>query len=343
MLTKTDRMKDRQLQGKVITEYLTKYKDTANLTLAKKIYNENKLLFNNLETVRTTIRYYRGAKGEVRKEKLLDKTHIKPLAFGNKNPFALPNSYAQKRESYTFPLGNNNILVLSDLHVPYHDISAITAALEYGLANKVNTIYLNGDVIDCATISKFEPDPRARSFKEEADSTRALLKVIRDTFPDAKIVWLKGNHDIRYEKYLFRKAPEIFDDSYYRLEERLRLNELGIELLDEQVLVYAGKLIMTHGHLTIRGAFSPVNAARGVFIRAKASVLIGHQHQVSEHTEHNLKGEMISCWSTGCLCTLYQPYDPQNTKHSHGFAHVQVEKNGNYSVTNKRIVDGKIL
>ena len=100
---------------------------------------------------------------------------------------------------------------------------------------------------------------------------------------------------------------------------------------------------MTHGHLNIKGIFAPVNPARGVFLKAKTSLLIGHCHQVSEHTETTLKGKLISCWSTGCLCTLYQPYDPHNTKHSHGFAHVTVQKNGDYSVYNKRIFNGVIL
>lgn len=180
--------------------------------------------------------------------------------------------------------------------------------------------------------------------KDEFDATRDFLVKLRKAFPKTKIIWLKGNHDKRYEKWLFAKAPEIFDDNYYLLEERLRLNELKIELLDDNVLIKVGKgLFITHGHLLIRGVFAPVNSARGVFLRAKASCLISHVHNTSEHSESNLKDEIISCWSIGCLCDLHPNYDPLNSKHNHGFAHITVDKLGNYNVKNIRIYNGKIL
>lgn len=259
------------------------------------------------------------------------------------DPFKMPVSHAQAKKTYKFSSKDNNILILSDIHIPYHDIPALTAAINYGKKQKVNAILLNGDIIDCAELSKYEKDPKARKFVEEANSTKQFLEQLRKTFPKAKIVWLKGNHDVRYEKFLYKKAPELFDDPYYKLEERLGLKGLNIQLLDEEYLVYAGKLMITHGHLSVKGIFAPVNPARGIFLKAKASLLIGHCHQVSEHTERTLEDKMISCWSTGCLCTLYQPYDPHNTKHAHGFAHVQVNKNGSYNVYNKRIINGVIL
>jgi hypothetical protein len=329
------------IKGNIIKEYLDKFPTATSAALSRKILKENSLAFDgNVENVRTLIRYQRGSQGAKNRDKITNKVH-----FGGtpQNPFNIPESYEQKKEWYIIPKANNNILVISDLHIPYHSASAINAALQYGKDAKVNTIIILGDLIDFCTLSRFEKDPRARSVKEEFDITRAFLETLRNNFPDCKIIWLKGNHDVRYEKWLWSKAPEIFDDNYYKLEERLQLNNLKIELLEDTVLIKAGKLILTHGHLTIRGVFAPVNAARGVFIRAKSSVMIGHCHSVSEHTESNLKDEIISCWSIGCLCTLYQPYDPQNTKHSHGFSHITTETNGNYSVYNKRILNGKIL
>lgn len=328
----------------LIKSYLERFPDTPNWTLAKKIYAENSLLFNKVETVRSAIRVLRGVKGEKKRQSVKDKTHFKPPNFAKDvNPFNLPKSYAPKKKSYKFPFDYNNILVLSDLHFPYHDIPAITAALDYGVKEQVNTIFLNGDIIDCCELSRFERNPKSRRFVEEANTTVDFFKLLRGLFPDALIVWLKGNHDIRYEKYMYSKAPEIFDDPYYRLEDRLQLKNFDIKILDEEVLVYAGKLIMTHGHLLTKAIIAPVNPARGIFLRAKASVLIGHCHQVSEHTERTLKEGTISCWSTGCLCTLYQPYDPHNTKHSHGFAHVRVYKDGSYNVLNKRIISGVVV
>jgi len=56
----------------IIFEYLKNYPNTANLTLAKKIYKEHPEKFNDVEQVRDRVRYYRGNKG------IKDKKSAKP-------------------------------------------------------------------------------------------------------------------------------------------------------------------------------------------------------------------------------------------------------------------------
>jgi predicted phosphodiesterase len=255
----------------------------------------------------------------------------------------LPESFAAKKVNYVLPIANDNILVISDIHVPYHDNSAITLAIEYGVRENINTIIINGDLLDFATISRFAPDPEARDVQVEFEAAQMFLKCLREVFPYAMIIWLKGNHDERYETYLYQKARELAGDPYFTLENRLNLAEFKVELVDAKILIKAGKLNITHGHLLIRGVFAPVNAARGAYLRAKASVLIGHVHNTTEHTEGNLDDEIKTCWSTGCLCNLNPPYDPLNTKHNHGFAHIKTKPEGAFSVKNIRIHEGKIL
>jgi hypothetical protein len=88
---------------------------------------------------------------------------------------------------------------------------------------------------------------------------------------------------------------------------------------------------------------APVNSARGLFMKAKQSMICGHVHKVSEHNETNLSGELISCWSTGCLSELSPDYNPHSNNYSHGFAHIRTDNEGNYSVKNFRILKGRIL
>ena len=323
--------------GETAKKYLERFTDTPTLSLARKMYAENKLLFTNLEHARTTLRRLRGSSGKLNLSEMSDKRFV------GTTPKAIPISLSEPNEEYHLPLANNNILLISDLHIPYHDVKAIEAAVKYGKEQKVNTVFINGDMLDFHLLSRFQKDPHSRSVKEEFDTARAMLEYLRYEFPKAKIIWLKGNHDKRYEHWLFNKAPEIFNDSYYQLESRLRLNELKIELLDDLIMCKAGKLFITHGHLMIRGVFAPVNAARGLYLRAKQSCVIGHTHSVSEHTEKNLSGELTSTWSTGCLCELRPAYDPFVNKHAHGFAHVRFNKNGDFTVRNYRINKGKIL
>ena len=65
---------------------------------------------------------------------------IIPMPERPKNPYNLPESYQEKREPFILPKVCNNILLISDLHIPYHDIDAITIALDYGKKENVNTL-----------------------------------------------------------------------------------------------------------------------------------------------------------------------------------------------------------
>ena len=621
------------------------------------MYNENNLSFKDVEDARFVLREIEGKVGEKAKKKINNTIEVPNRPY---NPYNLPESYQEKREFFRLPEACNNILLISDLHIPYHDIDAITVALNYGKEHKVNTIFINGDLIDNAQVSRFEKDMKKRSVKQEFDATKQFLVSLRKAFPDASIYWLKGNHCyikgtevltkdgfkdfkdlsqddlvaqfdkdrnisyskpnsilrknyngiiydidngysrqavtnlhdvivgekkikakdvvekdlkhlpstgisnnedypisdsllkflvnlvcdgcivldkkygdskmrlqfklskqrkidnlksildelgynysfkqatksginklqpymirlyenktikpiydllngkkefpsffknlserqakivveeikktdgtekdggvfwtttskkdidtiqlmclhnniltclyggrenqtgfsngklqykmkiryshgvnspkkiksfeyegevfcvemplgsvitryegkvafsgncVRWEKFLAQKVHEIWDDPYFHLEERLRLNEEKVTILDDKVLVKAGKLSITHGHHIFKGIFSPVSPARGAYMKAKQSVIVGHLHRSSHHPEVDLDGNTVSCYSMACLCELRPNYSPLVSNSQHGFAHVTVEKNGDYNVKNYQIIKGKI-
>ena len=330
-----------QKKTDIAIEYRKKFADMPTLKLARIMYAENNLLFKTVEDCRTRLRYIEGKCGKRNLSWLKNKDFVmkeaRPL-----NPYNLPESYEEKREPFILPTSCNNILLISDLHIPYHNIEAVTIALDYGKKEKVNTIFINGDLIDNHQISKFEHDPKKRSVKQEFDATREFLVQLRKSFPKASIYWLKGNHCIRWEKFLYSKVREIWNDDYFFLEERLQLNSVGVKILDDKVLVKAGKLSITHGHHIFKGAFTPVNPSRGAFLRAKQSLIVGHLHRPSHHPETDLDGKIISCWSTGCLCELRADYSPLVGNTMHGFAHLQIADDGDYTVKNYSIIKGKL-
>ena len=323
-------------------EYRKKYPYMPTHKLARMMYAENKLQLKDVEDARSRLRYIEGKFGSEQLKKVKN-TEFYMKEPRSTNPYKLPESYEEKREPLVLPKACDNILLISDLHIPYHNIEAITLAIDYGIEHKVNTIFINGDLIDNHQVSKFESDPRKRSVKQEFDATKQFLVSLRAAFPDASIYWLKGNHCIRWEKFLLAKVHEIWDDPYFLLEERLRLNEEKVVMIDDKTLVKAGKLSITHGHHIFKGVFSPVNPARGAFLRAKQSVIVGHLHRASYHPEVDLDGKIIGCWSTGCLCELKPNYSPMVSNSQHGFAHILIEKSGDYTVKNYQIINGKIL
>lgn len=325
-------------KGMIVKEVLERFPDHPSKALAEKILIDNPLLFDSVEDARLFVRYYRGACGAKHRKSLATKQFIND---GKK--FLSPESKAPKRKPFILPAGCDNILWMSDIHFPNHDATALELAVNYGIAQSVNCIVIGGDLLDNEPFSHWEKKPSSNKVREWFDMAYEFLLHLRLTFPEAKIYWLCGNHEYWYEKWLIKHAPIVFDDPYYKLESRMKLNDLDIAYIDQYTKVKAGKLFLLHGHTLIKGVFSPVNAARGLFLRAKASTLIGHVHSSSKHSETNLKEELIGCWSVGALCTLSPDYDPHNTKHNQGFAVITTQPNGDFHVDNKEIYNNRIL
>tara|TARA_R110000868_G_scaffold33407_1_gene121333 strand:+ start:8223 stop:9221 length:999 start_codon:yes stop_codon:yes gene_type:complete len=323
--------------AKYIHEVMDQFPKTPSLTLAKKIYKDNPAPFKSVESIRTIIRIRRGQHGDWRRKATADKSNFtKP---GSTNPFNLPEPVDENFEPHY--INETRILIISDLHFPYQDNKAITAALKYGLEMKVNAILINGDLIDFAAISRHERDWRQRMPHEEFEAARQFLFGLRKAFPKANIVYKEGNHCERWMKWLFIKAPELFNDPEFRLDVRLRLGELKIQHVGDRRPVNIGKLTVLHGHETFGGS-GGVNPARSMFLKMIDNVLVGHFHRTSSHVERTAKMKVISVQSMGCLCTL-NPYYMRYNKHNHGFVYVEHNfKTGEYYLHNKMIDNGKV-
>jgi len=257
------------------------------------------------------------------------------------NPLNLPKSLEEDYRAFKLPVHDNDILLISDIHIPYHNIQALTSALRYGIEHEVNTILINGDLIDFYAISRFQKDPRKRNFGNEVLMTRQFLATLRELFPTQAIYFKCGNHDVRYEHYIMEKAPDLLSIGEFNLESLLHLDKFNIQFIPDKQLIHAGKLTILHGHELGKSVFSPVNVARGLYLRAKDNALCGHSHQTSNHVEPNINGKVVACWSVGCLSELHPEYSPIN-KYNHGFAHIQVMDGGDFEVQNFTIINGQV-
>lgn len=329
--------------SEIVLVYLAQeqFAELPRLTLAKMLYNLYPECFTNVEGVRKIIRYYSGATGEyARKVQKMGKENLRDQRYGFDYIDSMPRSEAEPWEPFSIQKASRRVLVLSDLHVPYHNEMAIKAAIEYGISHEADTVFINGDLMDFHRISRFLKDPRSRNLNEELEAGRQMLTMIRVAFPNAAIYYKLGNHDERLEHYLILKAPELLGCTEFTVEFLLRCNEHGITTIDDKRVVMLGKLPVIHGH-EVFGSGS-VNPARTLYLRAKASALQGHNHRTSEHTEKDIHGHISTTWSTGCLCELNPRYMPINN-HNHGFAFVFLDDDGHFEVKNKRILNGVIL
>ena len=339
----------KSVKGQIVLKFLDHWSHLPSLSLAKLIYKNNKSAFIDVENVRSLVRYYRGQKGDADRQKVKDKEHVttekaqQAKALGVANPFGLPESDEAEWEPFILPKAATRILLLSDIHVPYHNIEAVSKAIEYGKQQKVNAIVFNGDTVDCYALSRYESDPRKRRFGEELEATRQLLQVFRKEFDGVPFYFKLGNHEERFEAYLRTKAPELIGTSDFTMDQLLRFEDLGCTLIQDKRVIKAGKLSIMHGHEFGKSGSGSgaVNPAHTYYNRAKVSVICGHNHQTSEHSERSLDGKVVTAWSTGCLSELHPEFLPVN-KWNHGFAIIRVDGNGDFEVDNLRIIKGKV-
>lgn len=273
-----------------------------------------------------------------------------------------------KEEWPPFILETKRNLILSDIHIPFHDPQAIHCAIKHGKRKKPDAVIINGDLADFYAISKFDKNPTKAHLTGTIIDCRNFLGWLRGEFPKARIIFKLGNHDEWWEKYLWRKAPELIGLPNVTLEHTLTAdftehdkaaaaeaaekempvpamfgpNVSGIEFVDEQRRIMLGALPVLHGHELPRGMTNPVNFARGMFLRATNHLLCGHSHQISQHTAVTLMEKTISTWSTGCFCGLRPQYARIN-QYAHGFAEVEVHEGHDFNVQNYRIISGKIF
>jgi predicted phosphodiesterase len=323
----------------IVKDYMATFPDTPTLTLAKKIYKENCRSFSTLESARSMIRYWRGQHGDVNRKNATEKDFFKEP--GALNPFEkIPEGLTTLDDWKPIPIHGEKVLRLCDAHIPYHDREALITALKFGKQERVDTIIMD-DFIDFFALSFWEKDPDKRDLGKELETTKQIFGIIRGEFPDAKMILKKGNHEARYDRYMRVKAPELLSVKDFRFREIIDAKSFDIDVVDDKSILTVADLHIVHGHEFGRTIFSPVNPARGLWLRAKAHCICGHFHQPSYHPEKNIAGKVAGCWSVGCLCDMHPDYSPLN-KWSHGCAVIYRTGTKNFRVKNKTIIDGEL-
>ena len=122
-----------------------------------------------------------------------------------------------------YNIKGKEILVLSDIHIPFHDKKALNIALQY--AKECDTILLNGDIIDFHGLSRFIKNPEKSFINREILIAKEFLELLRANFK-GEILYKIGNHEDRLTFYIFNKAPALWGVENVTLKSLLGLNEL---------------------------------------------------------------------------------------------------------------------
>lgn len=320
-------------------EIIKKFPTLSKKHLGELLHKQNPIIFKDAEDGRSSIRTVTGSSGKKsKKEYIQSEDYIGKL----KIPEGHINDFSQ------YVLKSKVIGLMSDIHFPAHNKKAIEIALKKFLEIKTDTIILNGDTLDCYALSSFDRDPTQDGIKKEIDLLCNFLYELREMFPKAKLIFKFGNHCERFERIMMKKVPELYGFACFELDNLIKIQyralfnrDLVMDFVTRKRVIKAGHLSIIHGHEFGESVFSPVNAARGFFMRAMTSVIGGHQHQTSSHISRDLNGKITGAWSTGCLCDLNPRYRPIN-KWNLGFATVTLTGDdfvvNNYSIINNKIV-----
>ncbi len=322
----------------VAKQYRKKYPDKPTRALSRILYKENKLLFKDDEDARFFLRNIEGKTGEIGKE-TAKKTEFFKEEARPVNPYKLPDSDQELFVPFLIPKGHKKGLILNDIHLPYHDVEALTAAIDFGKKEKPDFIFLNGDVLDFHQLSYFQKDPRKKRFDEELKMFSEFIATLKKIFK-CKIYYKFGNHEERYDSFLYQKAGELVGVEEFSLEEIIK-KRADVTVIRDKRLVVMNGLPFIHGHEFGRGVFNPVNAARGLFLQAKHTAVKGDCHTSSEHTDPDIFRKLMTTWSVGCLCGLTPRWLPLN-KWNHGFAVIELIGTKEYKMRNYRIENGKV-
>lgn len=306
------------LNRNIIREYVKKYSKGSTRSIARIIMKENPTVFTNYDDIRIEVRRIKKELNIESKEE-----HI---------PEGLINDFK------TIELDSKKVLLLSDIHLPFHDKSSLELAVNFD--KDIDTILLNGDILDCYALSKFERDPRRRLFKDELDIGKKFLSYLRNKFKKSRIIFKFGNHEERFQRYIYYNAPELFGINEIYLENLLEFNKYGIELYKNKEPIRLTHLYILHGH-EYRTYVNSVSPSRSIFLRTKANTIIGHYHISSTFQESSINGKFITCWSTGCLCDLHPEYMPLN-KWNLGFAIIESDSKS-FNVNNYKIINNKVF
>jgi predicted phosphodiesterase len=252
--------------------------------------------------------------------------------------FGIEESLGKEYTSLRITDDFKKVGVLSDIHVPYHSMSAIICAIKHLREQDIDCLILNGDIMDFYAISRHEKEKDLRDFPREIEMGRNFLQKIRDLFPLIPIYYKMGNHENRWQRYLNEQAEEFSQLHEMQFEQFFRLDKLAMTYVPDWQGIELGDLLILHGHELMAGGMNP---SQSTFNKTFCNTLIGHVHRTTSTIKKTGFKQFIHTYSTGCLTQLSPKYYPF-AQHTNGFALVEINE-GKTIVNNMLIKDGKIV
>ena len=243
--------------------------------------------------------------------------------------------------------GETRILFLTDIHAPYHDQKALDIAIDFGLKKGCDQVIIS-ELPDLYQVGSWLRDPTKDSFYQELEKVTALVQQLDKAFKGKDVTYIHGNHEERIDRYLMKRAPEMYGLKAVSREHLMGLDQTKWKVIDNKKVLQeggtpykVGNLTFLHGH-EVKMGWGAINLAKIMYERSRVNIIAGHHHRAQEWVVRKISGKHEGCWLVGCLCDLHPEYLPHNDW-VHGFAVVHMYKGGDFSVENRKIINGRVL
>lgn len=192
---------------------------------------------------------------------------------------------------------------VSDCHAPFHDEKAILLAAARIEELRPDLLIFGGDILDCFLAGRFpRVGARITKFVQELEGARWVIDTLADRCPNARKVYLEGNHEMRHKVAIATMGMVPgFLEGYpgISLEEALDLKAKGIQYVHSRAgnaSIKIGPLLFSHGSLYGQ------TPAKAELMANLCSGVSGHVHRMTEHRVTSSTSGVDWRWQTsGCL------------------------------------------
>jgi len=179
-------------------------------------------------------------------------------------------------------LKNNNVVVISDLQMPFHSKAALRNVISFIGDYQPSRVVQIGDLCDFPSPARWNKGTKGEFedgvIKHTKDAEVEFCAALRGVY-SGRIDVTEGNHDLRPREYLKKNAPALAESNAFDLDVLMSFKDYGIGFVRDFIDLNGG-WTATHGHLGFSlsryAGGTAINAARKI----NRSVVIGHTHRI---------------------------------------------------------------
>lgn len=187
------------------------------------------------------------------------------------------------------------VLVIPDVHVPFHNKKAWELVLEVIAYTRPDAIVQIGDFADMLAVSAHPPGPGEKhDLKKELACVSREWQKLEAAAGDAMLVHTAGNHEFRLARYIAKNARAI-EGIIPPMKELMGMSE-DVIIRPYQEPFHIGRVTYTHDV-----GFAGKTATAQTLDAVGSCVVHGHDHRGTVVYSGDTEGQRWFGLGTGCL------------------------------------------